>query len=301
MLYHYPSTKNSGVDSSDVVATKAAKELGFPLFVVVQDATNRRLRHVRLGWVDTWDDDLEEFLVSFGEDPPVSSTPLPDSEFDPMAGRRVKDTKGRVQQLRPDQARFSLEVRRRYGTECAMCGLTVPALLEAAHLVPGAQGGADDSRNGLLLCSNHHRALEARLVVIDPRSGRFMASTDGPHLGILGVTRPSLEHLSAQPSPKTSASASGASYRLCGVQTWGVLRFERPRTRVLRAQTGCFRSLYGSPGARFLTPGDTGAESARCAAGWAEAFGAVLSEAGSLDGTPDAEQSVDRGLPPDDP
>ena len=97
------------------------------------------------------------------------------------------------------------------------------------------------------------------------------------------------------PSPKTSASASGASYRLCGVQTWGVLRFERPRTRVLRAQTGCFRSLYGSPGARFLTPGDTGAES------WAEAFGAVLSEAGSLDGTPDAEQSVDRGLPPDDP
>ena len=103
------------------------------------------------------------------------------------------------------------------------------------------------------------------------------------------------------PSPKTSASASGASYRLCGVQTWGVLRFERPRTRVLRAQTGCFRSLYGSPGARFLTPGDTGAESARCAAGWAEAFGAVLSEAGSLDGTPDAEQSVDRGLPPDDP
>ena len=101
--------------------------------------------------------------------------------------------------------------------------------------------------------------------------------------------------------PKTSASASGASYRLCGVQTWGVLRFERPRTQVLRAQTGCFRSLYGSPGARFLTPGDTGAESARCAAGWAEAFGAVLSEAGSLDGTPDAEQSVDRGLPPDDP
>ena len=104
-----------------------------------------------------------------------------------------------------------------------------------------------------------------------------------------------------QPRPKTSASASGASYRLCGVQTWGVLRFERPRTQVLRAQTGCFRSLYGSPGARFLTPGDTGAESARCAAGWAEAFGAVLSEAGSLDGTPDAEQSVDRGLPPDDP
>ena len=107
--------------------------------------------------------------------------------------------------------------------------------------------------------------------------------------------------LPTRTSPKTSASASGASYRLCGVQTWGVLRFERPRTRVLRAQTGCFRSLYGSPGARFLTPGDTGAESARCAAGWAEAFGAVLSEAGSLDGTPDAEQSVDRGLPPDDP
>ena len=29
--------------------------------------------------------------------------------------------------------------------------------------------------------------------------------------------------------------------------------------------------------------------------------GAVLSEAGPLDGAPDAEQPVDRGLPPDDP
>ena len=51
----------------------------------------------------------------------------------------------------------------------------------------------------------------------------------------------------------------------------------------------------------FLVPGDTGAESARSAADWGEASGPVLSEAGSLDGAPDAEQPVDRGLPPDDP
>ena len=47
--------------------------------------------------------------------------------------------------------------------------------------------------------------------------------------------------------------------------------------------------------ARFLVPGDTGAESACSAAGWGEAFGTVLSEAGSLDCAPDAQPRASGG------
>ena len=58
----------------------------------------------------------------------------------------------------------------------------------------------------------------------------------------------------------------------------------------MHAQAGCFAVAAEVPGVRFLVPGYTGAESAHSAADWGEAFGAVLSEAGSLDRASDAEQ-----------
>ena len=50
-----------------------------------------------------------------------------------------------------------------YGGQCAVCSIQHPALLEAAHLKPwsvATEAERVDVRNGLLLCRNHHAALD---------------------------------------------------------------------------------------------------------------------------------------------
>jgi hypothetical protein len=193
--------KEPGTDAADVAATKAARDAALPVFVVIQDAARKGLRHVRMGWVEDWDDDAREFLIAFGEEPPIADLPAPDDQFEPLVKRRKK-YRGRKEQVRPDQARFSMRVRQRYGNSCAFCDLALAELLEAAHLVPWSEGGSDDPRNGLTLCRNHHSALEARLVAIDPRSLEIVVR-DGLPIADLRLTRGSIKHLPAFPHPKS--------------------------------------------------------------------------------------------------
>ena len=56
-----------------------------------------------------------------------------------------------------------------YGDSCAMCGggvrsPTGVSELEAAHVVPRAQKGADNIRNGLSLCRVHHWAFDRQMI-----------------------------------------------------------------------------------------------------------------------------------------
>ena len=48
---------------------------------------------------------------------------------------------------------------------CAVCGLDVEQVLEAAHIVPDAKGGRASSDNAVLLCANHHRAMDRGMFV----------------------------------------------------------------------------------------------------------------------------------------
>ncbi|QEH94328.1 hypothetical protein FV141_12975 [Dermacoccus abyssi] len=57
--------------------------------------------------------------------------------------------------------------------ECAYCGLATVKLLEAAHIIPDAHGGPSSLENGLLLCANHHRALDSGLLKWD-QDGRTL-------------------------------------------------------------------------------------------------------------------------------
>ena len=48
IVYHYPRTKRPGQDAQEVSATKAAMELGLPVFVIVQpDSSSRRPRNAQ--------------------------------------------------------------------------------------------------------------------------------------------------------------------------------------------------------------------------------------------------------------
>lgn len=55
---------------------------------------------------------------------------------------------------------FRHELMRHHPSGCSFCGLDQVEVLEPAHLVPPALGGASIVENGRLLCANHLRSFE---------------------------------------------------------------------------------------------------------------------------------------------
>jgi len=90
--------------------------------------------------------------------------------------------------VRLHQAGFRVQVLDAYGKRCAMTGLPVPQLLEAAHIVPDSHElGVAEVRNGICLSRIHHRAFDSNLIGItsDYRiqvSEKLMEFEDGPIL-----------------------------------------------------------------------------------------------------------------------
>lgn len=81
--------------------------------------------------------------------------------------------------------------------------------LEAAHIVAKQFDGCDDPRNGLVLCRNHHRALDKALIAINPDTLALELRCDLDS-SALGVTRTSIAHLRALPAPEALRIAYGA-------------------------------------------------------------------------------------------
>jgi hypothetical protein len=197
--YHYPTTTVPGRDAAEVSASKAAYRLGLPVFVVTAGKPGST-RTVYRGYIEDFDDSAGVFLVTFttGTLPPpppsedaISPFSLLDGADDPEAWSKRRS--------RPNQQRFAFQVLRRYGAACAVCGLAIAGLVQAAHLLPKKDKGSDDPRNGLPLCSNHHLAFDKHLWMIDPASTAFVTKPSGPSLGELLITRSDLAHLPARP------------------------------------------------------------------------------------------------------
>lgn len=69
-----------------------------------------------------------------------------------------------------EQSIFKKLMRRVYENRCAFCGLSFLAALEAAHLIPWTHATRSqriDPRNGILLCSTHHRLFDANHLRLD--------------------------------------------------------------------------------------------------------------------------------------
>ena len=77
---------------------------------------------------------------------------------------------GAAMTVRPrlGQGIFSLLVRDAYGGACAVTGEHSAPVLEAAHIVPYAQGGKHQVPNGLLLRSDLHRLYDRGYVTVTP-------------------------------------------------------------------------------------------------------------------------------------
>ncbi|ROS54084.1 HNH endonuclease [Frigoribacterium sp. PhB24] len=209
--YHYPSTqRHASFDRNEIDSVKRTQSLGLPLFVVTPNALRSTLKDVRLGYVDTFDDDAAVFYLSFIESvlPLPSDDELPASEEEVDLFGGLPEQTLRLVQQRTQQRRFKIDVLNRYGPTCALCDITVPRLIQGAHLIPKSIGGADEALNGLPLCLNHHVAFDSFLLRLEP-DGSSITYAPGVSKADLHVTRDDLFHLPAAPS----ASALRKFYR----------------------------------------------------------------------------------------
>lgn len=204
LIYHYPRThRGQSRDTGEVQAMKSAAEMRIPIFVVTKPVPSSSWRQVRLGWIEGWDDATATFLITFMEQAPAHVADVDRSDEEPfqLEGNRSIRTAGRVRR-RPGQQRFKFRVLQRYGPRCPLSGVTVPVMLEAAHLRGDADGGTDDPRNGLPLNASLHRAFDAHLFGINPDTLTVETCPGGATLTDLGIQYPSLSGLGKLPHPE---------------------------------------------------------------------------------------------------
>lgn len=85
-----------------------------------------------------------------------------------------------IREQRPQQSNFRRLLFRQYGSACAFTGPAPDAVLEAAHIVPFADGHSwrDMPSNGLLLRRDVHRLFDLLLISVDPETKCVWISPD---------------------------------------------------------------------------------------------------------------------------
>ena len=191
LIYHYPKTNRPiSRDTGEIQATKNALKLRVPIFVVLPSTKSKSKRGLRVGWVCDFDDDSTMFLISFSNDIDVSKASMympAESVSEPF----ILEDDNRIRRqstslARKGQQRFRFHVLAKYGPQCAVCSISHPQLLKAAHIRGKADRGSDDWRNGIVLCATHHDAYNSFLFSIEPStlSLKFSPKVTANEIGI---------------------------------------------------------------------------------------------------------------------
>jgi putative restriction endonuclease len=193
LIYHYPKTaRPPSRDAAEVEATKNASRLTLPIFVILPGSTDRT-RRVCLGWVEDWDDEAALFLVLLGDAAPTYATAV--NQDEPFSLTDDAPMRKAVVNVRGRQQVFRFQVLAQYGTKCAVCSITHPSLIKAAHIRGKREKGSDDWRNGIPLCSTHHDAYDAQLFAIHPDTLSIITGPDVSPAAIgLGTDVLALKH-----------------------------------------------------------------------------------------------------------
>lgn len=201
IFYHYPHTNRPpSADQNEIQATKAARKLNLPIFVITHNEKNNTLRDVYLGWVADWNDGEETFLILFQSTPPEEPIKVEDQDSEEFVLFDNRVPKRGMRNVREKPLQFRFKVFQRYGAKCALCGVSVEELLEAIHIVPKSKHGTDDPRNGLTLCVLHHKAFDVGLIGIEPESTQIkLLSSQGISKEALGIEFNDLAHLPRLP------------------------------------------------------------------------------------------------------
>lgn len=131
-----------------------------------------------------------------------------------LIGSVLREYLVRETKVRLHQPFFRQVVLRAYAERCAVCNLGHRELLDAAHIVPDADGGEPRVSNGLTLCKIHHTAYDRRLIGIDGDytvhvRQSLLEENDGPMLehGLKGMNRRQLMALPARRSERPDREA----------------------------------------------------------------------------------------------
>jgi putative restriction endonuclease len=105
-----------------------------------------------------------------------------ESSFHPV--RRYAE---RIRLERLHQPVFRGRVLLAYESQCALCRLRHPPLLDAAHIKEDSEGGEPIVPNGVAMCAIHHRAFDAQVLGVRPDykveiRAEVLAERDGPTL-----------------------------------------------------------------------------------------------------------------------
>jgi hypothetical protein len=82
-----------------------------------------------------------------------------------------------TQKYRTNQTPFRTAVLKEYENKCAITGITLTAILEAAHVIP-ANGDNDCIENSLLLSKNMHGLFDRFLISINPLTNQLELASD---------------------------------------------------------------------------------------------------------------------------
>ena len=229
LLYHYPSTNRVGRhDDAEIASVKAAFNLGVPVFVIIGEKGAKK-RTLKLAYIQDFDDYSALFLVGFASDLVAEGPRAESGAFDLF--ETSETPRLAMIRRRPNQQRFKFDVLRRYGPACAVCGIQIPNLITAAHIVPKKAKGSDDPRNGLPLCANHHIAFDAGLWKIAPGSHRLIAA-ETTSLRDLQIPRLDLRHLAHLPHGESRFGHGSAASKVSD-----------QRRRQLSPALACLRAL----------------------------------------------------------
>ena len=191
IIYDYPTTARKGLhDQNEVDSVKQAAILQIPIFVIIENGKWRQVKKARV----TDDDDVSRsFLIEFGEHQHLKiGIELDQVKFSAKTDRKLSIDQ--VIRVERDQ-RFKFRVIKRHAGTCVVTGLSVLKMLDGAHVVPVADGGSDDPRNGLLLSASHHRAYDKHLWSINPSTLEIETSPKGPSLKQMKFERTDVGHL----------------------------------------------------------------------------------------------------------
>ena len=180
----YPRYKWRGVDPqhSDNRALRTAMALGKPLmwFLGVAPGIYRAEYPV---WLVDEEPEAHQFVVALNTSLQDGwSRDLMLQPFNPV--RRYAEV---VVRQRLHQRPFRDRVLLAYGSQCALCRLRHPPLLDAAHIKEDADGGEPIVPNGVAMCAIHHRAFDADVLAVRPDyrveiRKDVLAEHDGPTL-----------------------------------------------------------------------------------------------------------------------
>lgn len=179
IAYRYRGTDPEHPDN---VAMVRAMELGRPLLYLVAVAPGVYDPIFPCYVVDALPEHLRFILIADEEGVVKAPTAEPHADW-PLKAYITRQVKHRLH-----QRRFRHLVLTAYRSQCAMCRLRQPPLLDAAHILEDRdERGRPEVPNGLALCRIHHAAYDENILGVDPDyrihlRGDVLEEVDGPML-----------------------------------------------------------------------------------------------------------------------